>query len=184
MSVARSITDDLYSGTAGGFSHPASACLTDAAFPPVPARYVKPVKARTRTIDKISFLGVEIEYERDGKRPFPPAVAAAMERISEFTVLQENWDGYGSAPLNQGAVRVALQAIFLANRFGNEPSVVPLTDGGIGVRWGCDRLIAEIDVAPDGSVEAIIEHMNGTGGIEFPAGTQFAEFQQYYQSLY
>src|SRR5260370_37162972 len=79
-----------------------------------------------------------------------------MAKISEFAQLPQNWDSYGSNPVTPDALRMARK--FLSESplaLIPEPSVSPVSGGGLGFHWRVETRDLEIEFLPDGSVEYI-----------------------------
>lgn len=148
------------------------ACIASEARRPMEAnRWFNPVvptekvMARSKTVrDEIDFHGVIISWKRNSHEDFPEPVMNALLSLESFMTLAPNWDSYGGQPMSQAAVRPAVNLILLGNSWASYPRLVPLGDGGVGVRWKRGELALEIDVAGDGSIEGILE--NGDDTIE------------------
>jgi hypothetical protein len=66
-------------------------------------------------------------------------------KLDNLRALKDDWD-------NDGALAPTEEAILLAEKIINaEPSVVPLTDGGVQVEWHCGADI-EIAITPEGTM--------------------------------
>jgi hypothetical protein len=89
--------------------------------------------------------------------PLNRFVAETIMRMHDLKALRAGWDGYGAKPV---AVRVFTPALTLALhaiKRGWTPSVVPLADGGLGLRWEHGDCVVELDVMPDDGIEAYVE---------------------------
>jgi hypothetical protein len=83
-----------------------------------------------------------------------PWVADCVLRISEFARLPQDWDSHGSNPVTVDALRIALT--FLSEsplELVPEPSISPVSGGGLGFHWQADGRDLEIEILPDGRVE-------------------------------
>lgn len=83
-----------------------------------------------------------------------PWVPDCVLRISDFARLPNNWDSHGSDPVTSSALKAALT--FLSEsplELVPEPSVSPVSGGGLGFHWRCDGRDLEIEFLPDGRVE-------------------------------
>jgi hypothetical protein len=83
-----------------------------------------------------------------------PWVPDCVLRISEFARLPQDWDSHGSDPVTSSALKAALT--FLSQsplELVPEPSVSPVSGGGLGFHWRCDGRDLEIEFLPDGRAE-------------------------------
>jgi len=68
-----------------------------------------------------------------------------------------NWDGYGSPPIEQAALRKAITLLEAIQRYDlPTPEICPVTGGGIGIDWQLHPRELEIEVLPDGSAEFLM----------------------------
>jgi len=142
----------------------------EAVIPTVPAKVRNPAKPL-----EIDFLGKKIVWIPDGNRPFPAPVLSALEQLISFSSLSEGWDSYGGHPLGQGAVGTVLSLIFLGHEKGAVPRLHPLSDGGVGLSWGCDGRELEVQVAADGTLEALYSDDEDTlAEVELTPGSTMA----------
>lgn len=106
--------------------------------------------------------GAKIVWTSD-RRDFPAGVQRLVDKIREFEGLQQNWDSYGAMPHDSRSQNTALDLIFYSNRRSTCPDVVPLQNGGIGLRWTTDGRELEIDVNADGTCEILLaDDLEGT----------------------
>jgi len=101
-----------------------------------------PEKTMATTVDKTPRSGAE-----DWR-------SSALEEVAKLARLPENWDGYGSPPLAEHAVRTTIDLLRAVE--GNEvsaPHLCPVTGGGLGILWQAATRRLEIEVVPDGSIE-------------------------------
>ncbi|WP_148309190.1 hypothetical protein [Sphingopyxis fribergensis] len=89
--------------------------------------------------------------------PANPKIVAAITRLHEIKELHANWDSYGSQAVSATSFRPALELIIEAVHRCKEPSIVPLAEGGIGLRWEEAGKALELDVQVDEAVEAYAE---------------------------
>lgn len=83
----------------------------------------------------------------------------AFKKILSFRWLTPNWDSYGSEPVNQRAIDVALNLIDYVG-FGNVPAprVVPVSGGGIQLEWVKGNRELEVEIHPHGSIAYLTIH--------------------------
>jgi hypothetical protein len=99
--------------------------------------------------------GAKIVWTSD-RRDFPAGVQRLVNKIREFEGLQANWDSYGAIPHDSRSQNTALDLIFYSNRRSTCPDVVPLQNGGIGLRWTNDGRELEVDVSANGTCEILL----------------------------
>lgn len=121
---------------------------------------------------EFDFLGHTIVWKHDG-RDFPEPVLRSLEQLIEFSALEPNWDSHGGAALQAAAVEPALSLIFLSHQWCCYPGLVPLPDGGVGLRWKRGECELEVDIDAQGQHEAILTNI-GTGD-ESVIGPTFAK---------
>lgn len=119
--------------------------------------------------------GVRLKFRPDKRNEFPPLVASAISQIREFEKLPEGWDSYGATPLNDDAVLTAFELIVHAESICDCPmQLVPLSNGGLGLRWTSPNSELQIDVDPDGTCEAFLDGpIDAT--VELPSGSTIAD---------
>jgi hypothetical protein len=80
--------------------------------------------------------------------------SAPLKEVAKLARLPANWDGYGSPPVTEHAVRTAID-LLRAVEGGAVPAphVCPVTGGGLGILWQASARRLEIEIVPDGSVE-------------------------------
>lgn len=118
---------------------------------------------------EFEFLGERILWTRDGNRGFPVQVANVLDQIAEFAALPLGWDSYNGRATAQSAVRPALQLIFEADRNKcQHPRAVPLSGGGIGLRWRTERYDLEIDIWSAAEVEGLLVDRQSEEEVEVP----------------
>jgi hypothetical protein len=96
---------------------------------------------------------VTILWTSDG-REFPEKLIETLFSLRAIDRLGDNWDGYGAQSLNDDAVRPALSLIFKYYA-RQHPNLVPLPDGGIGLRWEHGPRELEVDILADGKATGI-----------------------------
>lgn len=121
--------------------------------------------ARERVVQEIDLglrAGVRISFTPDKNSPTPAALLDLAEQIKSFEELPEGWDSYGALPLQDGAVLTAIQIAIAGINRCQTPKIIPLADGGIGLRWQKDDSELEIDIASDGQCEGILSLADGS----------------------
>ena len=83
----------------------------------------------------------------------------AVKKILSFRSLLPNWDSYGSEPVNERAINVALDLIDYVG-FGNVPAprVIPVSGGGIQLEWVKGNRELEVEIHPHGSIDYLTVH--------------------------
>lgn len=120
----------------------------------VPSRRAKPVAPV-----RINVLGVEINWTPDG-REFPPVILDAINRLYAMASLDEGWDSYAGKSLDRALVAGALRLVFHAHHSGRGcPRLVPLSSGGIGLRWETETKELDLDLRPGGGHEITLEDL-------------------------
>lgn len=108
---------------------------------------------------KLNVLGVEIMWTPDG-REFPPMIFAAIERLYEIVALDEGWDSYGGRTLDKAVVEPVLKFLFISHHRGSPcPRLVPLSSGGVGMRWKTDAKEIDLDIFSKEKFEFTIEEL-------------------------
>lgn len=106
---------------------------------------------------KIEFFGHTILWTVDRDRPFPKWVADALGQLLDFAELPANWNSYGGRALQLEAVGPVLKLIIDIEAVGRTARLVPLPDGGVGLRVAAQGRGLEIDVHATGKLEASLE---------------------------
>ena len=82
---------------------------------------------------------------------------SAQRKISELAQLAENWDGYGSRPVQQPAIEQAADILAcLSNLDLPNPQIFPVAGGGLQLEFQQDPRELEIEILPDGSIEFLM----------------------------
>ncbi len=101
--------------------------------------------------NKISFLGTQWS----GVTPLADTnlwLRTAQKKITELTQLPENWDSYGSRPIQPSAIEQAADLLALLSRLDlPRPEIFPVPGGGIQIEFQQDRRELEIEILPNGS---------------------------------
>jgi hypothetical protein len=81
-------------------------------------------------------------------------VADALNRLAELGTLGDNWDSYGSQPVQPAAKAAARHLILgIPSDFVPQPHVSAVAGGGIGFHWCIENRDLELEVAPNGDIE-------------------------------
>ena len=123
--------------------------------------------------------GIKLKFQPDKRNEFPEGVASAISQILELEKLPPGWDSYDAAPLSDDAVLAGFELIIHAQSRCDCPMrVVPLSNGGIGLRWNSDDADLEIDVEPSGTCEATLEGVAVGEPIELASGSTLADAKE------
>jgi hypothetical protein len=90
-----------------------------------------------------------------------------LKALAELARLPDNWDGYGSPPLQPRALSTAIRLLSAID--ADElptPELCPVTGGGIGITWQLPPRRLEIEVLPDGSLEYLAVAAEPGAGVE------------------
>lgn len=123
---------------------------------------------RVSKLAEFEFLGERILWTRDGNRSFPVQVAEVLDQIAEFVNLSPGWDSYNGTATAQSAIRPALEVVFEAHRRCQHPRAVPLSGGGIGLRWQTEQFDFEVDIWSVLEAEALLVDRQSHEEFEVP----------------
>lgn len=102
--------------------------------------------------------GIKLKFTPDKRNEFPQSVAGAITELLKLERLPPGWDSYDAAPLQDTSVVAAFELIIFAEAICDCPMrVIPLADGGLGLRWANAQSELEIDVDPKGTCEAFLD---------------------------
>lgn len=76
----------------------------------------------------------------------PQAVLGAIERLSELTRLEPNWDSYGACVVDRQAIRPSLDIALQALQFCQTPRIHANNAGGVDLFWDSQEKSLEISV--------------------------------------
>lgn len=77
----------------------------------------------------------------------------AQRKIAELKQLPENWDSYGSRPIQQAAIEKAADLLSFLSRLDlPRPQIFPVPGGGVQFEFEQDRRELELEILPDGSI--------------------------------
>jgi hypothetical protein len=105
---------------------------------------------RPRTRRRRTSQWSEIKFLED----FNPWVLQCLRKIATFATLSDDWDSHGSRRVQAAAIRAAIK--FMSEvPVGRvpEPSVSPVSGGGIGFHWRVADRDLEIEFLTDGTAE-------------------------------
>ena len=92
--------------------------------------------------------------------PALPSLERAREKLLSLRDLPENWNTYGSPPIEEAAIKAGERFLDLLSTM----AVVPVSGGGVQFEIGG---ALEIEFLPDGSCEVLVEFTDG----QITAGT-------------
>ena len=90
----------------------------------------------------------------------PRWLSDTLNRLSELSTLQADWDSYGGQPISIRAIAAGLNllgSILAIN--APTPSVVPKSNGGVQFEWHCSGIDFEVAIEPDETVSASFENV-------------------------
>lgn len=143
----------------------ASAALADSSYSE--ARPGRSLVERYRPVESPKYVGDERALKPFDTKLGPnlivettvppnPKFVEALFKLHELKALPLNWDGYGAQRVNERAFRPALALIIQAVNRCHAPAIVPLSDGGLGLRWEEAGKALELDVLPDCKIEVFM----------------------------
>jgi len=84
-------------------------------------------------------------------------LVTTLQALARLARLPNNWDGYGSPPIQPAALASAHRFIAAVEALPLPlPSVAPVTGGGIGFTWQLENRELEIEVLPDGTTQYLM----------------------------
>jgi hypothetical protein len=123
--------------------------------------------------------GIKLKFTPDKRGEFPTSVAKAVEEVRQLERLPRGWDSYDAAPLDDGAVVAAFELIIHAESKCDAPiRLVPLSNGGLGLRWVAEGAELEVDVDPNGTCEATLEGPAVGNSVELLAGSSLGDVKE------
>lgn len=87
-----------------------------------------------------------------------PWLVGAAQKLLALRRLRDDWDSYGSGPVDRDVVRTALGVVVLVWRYlsdGPAPEILPMSGGSVQLVWSTPGRQIELDVLRDGSVRAL-----------------------------
>lgn len=100
----------------------------------------------------------------------PAWLSPAIAKLNALLTLPQNWNSYGSLPIEPATIRRAFQ--FMVQALPSQapaPAIVPTPSGGIQLEWHQDGIDLEIELLPS-RIECSAGDQNGV--VEFPLRTQ------------
>ncbi len=91
-----------------------------------------------------------------------PWLFTALKKLAELARLPENWDGYGSRPVQLAAVEGTARLLAaLASVSPPPPHFCPVPGGGVQLEWQVSSRELELEVLPNGSMEFLVVDEEG-----------------------
>lgn len=91
-----------------------------------------------------------------------PWLVRALEKLKGLARLEENWDSYGSRPINPCAYERAAEILKHTASCGMAvPDIFPVSGGGVQLEWENARHELEIGILPNGEMEFLITDGDG-----------------------
>ena len=138
--------------------------------------WVMTIKPEPRTVELDTGLRADIRLTM-ALTPYskiPVKLARLVESIKSFETLQANWDSYAARPLDDRAVRAAMELIVDSERTCCAPdNLVPLSSGGLGLRWATGTSELEIDIDPNKTCSAVFD--TGEEEYDLPRGSSLSK---------
>lgn len=89
-------------------------------------------------------------------------IRESFRKLNEFSRLSENWDGYGSRPIQPAAIQQAASLVEQLSQFViPAPQIFPVPGGGLQFEWKNAKCEMELEILPDGTMEFLIEDIEG-----------------------
>lgn len=138
--------------------------------------WVMTIRPEPRTVEFDTGLRADVRLTmpltRDSK--IPAQLARLVESIKTFETLQADWDSYAARPLDDRAVRAGMAMIVDAERTCCAPDhLVPLSSGGLGLRWATKNIELEIDIDPSKTCSAYLD--TGEEEHDLPRGSPLSK---------
>jgi len=109
-------------------------------------------------------LGLDDNWEIISLVALPHWLPGVIDDLNGLAGLAPNWDSYGGEAVSSTVLRRAAELLLeLIPLDGAEPSVVPLSYGGVQFEWHGDTTV-EIQVGPEGNPEVWFRNANGEDG--------------------
>ena len=86
--------------------------------------------------------------------PLSEALLLGAKRLVDLSKLHQDWDSYGSPPVQPAALASASRALAVAvGERAALPFIGPIAGGGIQFEWDAGSRALEIALLPDGAIE-------------------------------
>jgi hypothetical protein len=109
------------------------------------------VRATSAQWSPVSFILEDKSWQRSAQR-----------KLAELSKLPENWNSYGSPPVQQGALELAANLIpELVKLDMPEPEIFPVSGGGIQLEWKNSERELEIEVRSNKTIEFLLVEDDG-----------------------
>ena len=87
----------------------------------------------------------------EGSRAVPNWIVDVFGRMMSFMDLKANWDSYGAPPIDRAVAPYGLELLLTVSLPDTpQPSVVPLSSGGVQFEWHCRGIDLEIEIPGPG----------------------------------
>lgn len=110
----------------------------------------------------------------------------AQQRLNHLCSLRNGWDGYRGRPTRIDVGYFAIQLLqMIASCATPEPSIVPLSSGGLQIEWHLEHIEIEITIRAPSDVTVWMYESNGDeDGMELPHLTNdFTNLMPYIKKL-
>ena len=85
------------------------------------------------------------------------SMARAFLAIDEVAALPQNWDTYGSPPIQRPALDAARRLLHIGEAEGlPEPDIVPISGGGVQLEWYTPTQGLEFVIHANGEIEYVL----------------------------
>lgn len=121
------------------------------------------------------FMGVRFTWERAEGAKFPEPIADVFARLEGLASLETNWDSYGGEALKPAVVAPVIELIFKSHRRCSLPTIHPLSRGGVSLTWKRPDCEFEVQIAGDGTLDALFENIITGEKIEVPRNSRVAD---------
>ncbi|MEO9598932.1 hypothetical protein [Parasphingorhabdus sp.] len=98
--------------------------------------------------------GIKIAWTMGGGE-FPEPVQKIIDTLRSYETLSENWDSHGSKIHDARSQLSTMELVMAGYARCQLPALIPLPDGGVGLRWDANQVELEVDVLPDGQCIAL-----------------------------
>ncbi len=121
--------------------------------------------------------GIKIEWTMGGGE-FPGPVQKIIDTLRSYEALPENWDSYGSKIHDFRSQFSTMELVMAGYARCQIPTLVPLPDGGVGLRWAANQVELEIDVLPEGQCLALFSDEQADEEVEISEPSSVNEIIQ------